>query len=101
MGTVGVLEVEAGCTKGPLGGRSLFIEGTDAKAMSRLRGRGWGQAGKKVGLGVVAWELGVESEALGCEEPGEAHPHLRVKVQGSSDWWQVLLFGRSVVSNPL
>lgn len=99
MGTIGVLEVEAGCTRGSLGGRSLFIEGTEARAMSRLRGRGWGQAGKQVGLDVVAWELGVESEALGCEEPAEAHPRLRVKVQGSSDWWQVLSFGRSVMSN--
>ena len=74
MGTTGVLEVEAGCTRGSLGGRSLFIEGTEARAMSRLRGRGWGQAGKQVGLGVVAWELGVESEALGCEEPAEPPP---------------------------
>ena len=79
----------------------VFIEGTEARAVSRLRGRGWGRAGKQVGLGMVAWELGVESEDLGCEEPAEAYPCLRVKVQGSSDWWQVLSFGRSVMSSSL
>lgn len=46
----------------------VFIEGTEARAVSRLRGRRWGRRGRQgrqEGLGMVAWELGVESEALG------------------------------------